>query len=368
MFPKQESGPMFLALVLVIVGIVIFPQFHTAFNINSVISSATPIVLLAIGMTFVLIGGEIDLSVGSTMSLASVMLATLMNGKNGNIVPTMVATMAVCACVGLVNGILITIIGIPSFITTLAMLFILDGVNLVWTNGSPPSGLAPAFVNLALAGTGLLSTGLIIIIAAMALFSVLLSRTVTGRSLYLIGSNARSAKNCGIPVKSVTLRSFMTSSVCAGLAGIYATSYTGSGETFLGSGLELTAIAAAVIGGVSLFGGKGTAVKATMGALILALIFDLLLLGGASSELQPIVTGIVLLTGVVLYSRHIMQANWVKALSKKLIRKSRQLEYVMPVTGASTGMTPPSGTDNISNELENASTLTGSQKIDPPLV
>lgn len=327
--PVQDYGPVLLAIVLAAIGFSVFPQFRTVFNVNSVISSATPIVFLAIGMTFVLIAGEIDLSVGSTMSLASVMLATLMGGKNGNIVQTIAVTLVACTCVGLINGILITVIRIPSFITTLAMLFILDGINLVWTNGSPPSGLAPAFTNLALAGTGLLTTGLVVIVAASYVSAIVLSRTVIGRTLYLIGSNSRSASNCGIPVKLVILRSFMISGLCAGLAGVYATSYTGSGETFLGSGMELTAIAAAVIGGVSLFGGKGTAVNAVMGALILAVIFDLLLLAGASSELQPIVTGIVLLIGVILYSRRGIRTSWL----------GRALHHILPKRNPHTSMT-----------------------------
>lgn len=310
----QESGPAVLVILLVGFGLVALPQFRTIFNINSVISSAAPIALLAIGMTVVLLTAEIDLSVGSVMSLASVMLATLMEGKNSEMVPTIAITLVACTFVGLINGILTVFVRIPSFITTLAMLFIIDGINLVWTNGSPPSGLAPRFTNLALAGKGIFTTGLLVTVLATYVSVILLNRTLTGRTLYLIGSNSRSAHNSGLPVKLVVLRAFMISGLCAGLAGIYATSYTGSGETFLGTGMELTAIAAAVVGGVNLFGGKGTTLNAVFGAFILAVIFDILLLIGAPSEVQPIVTGIVLVIGVVFYSRSEKATTWIQKM------------------------------------------------------
>lgn len=328
----QESGPALLAVLLVGLGSVTLPQFRTTFNINSVISSATPIALLAIGMTVVLLAAEIDLSVGSVMSLASVMLATLMGGKNSNMIPTIAVTLVVCTFVGLINGILTVLVRIPSFITTLAMLFIIDGINLVWTNGSPPSGLAPKFTNLALAGKGILTTGLLVTVAAAYLSVIFLNRTLTGKTLYLIGSNSRSANNSGLPVKLVIFRAFMISGLCAGLAGIYATSYTGSGETFLGTGMELTAIAAAVIGGVNLFGGKGTALNAIFGAFILAVIFDILLLVGAPSEVQPIVTGVVLVVGVVFYSRSRGSRAWIQKMLRLGINKNIKTHSKEPGT------------------------------------
>ena len=309
------AGPLLVALATFVIGGVAYPREFTVFDFNSVVSTAAPIVLLATGMTFVLLAGEIDLSVGSLMSLASVMLATWMNGQNNRETVVIVATVGSCAVIGALNGILVVLGKIPSFIVTLSMLFIIGGINLVWTNGSPPSGLAPSFVSLALAGHGILTTGAGIIVVTPVLASLVLSRTRLGRSLYLIGSNQRAAINTGIPSGLFVTSAFAISGACAGLAGTYATSYSGSGQTTLGSGMELTAIAAAVIGAVSLFGGRGTAVGAAAGGLILALLFNILLLAGTSAQIQPVATGVVLIAGSFAYNRSTSSSpNWLKDL------------------------------------------------------
>jgi ribose transport system permease protein len=307
--------PAIVAAVIFALGAILFPRSLTVFDLNSVVSSATPVVLLALGMTFVLLAGEIDLSVGSTMSLTSILLSTWMGGASGRVAPTILLSLAVCLGVGLANGLLTVLVRIPSFIVTLSTLFVIAGVNLLWTNGSPPNNLAPTFATLAIEAKWLLSAGLVVIVAATLLATGVLARTGFGRSLYLIGANRRAAFNTGVPIRTATVSAFVVSSLCAGLAGVYATSYAGSGQTSLGTGMELTAIAAAVIGGVSLFGGKGTAAGACMGALILSLLFNLLLLAGASSDVQAVVTGIVLLLGSLVYNRSARSANWVNALA-----------------------------------------------------
>ncbi len=312
---EGAARPAIVAAVIFVVGALLYPRSLTVFDLNSVVSSAAPIVLLALGMTFVLLAGEIDLSVGSTMSLTSIMLATWMGSQSAHVAPTVLLALGVCVGIGLVNGLLVVLARIPSFIVSLSMLFVIGGLNLLWTNGSPPNNLAPTFGTLAVAAKGLLSTGLVVIVAAAALGSIVLSRTEFGRSLYLIGANRRAAHNTGIHIGRATVAAFAVSALCAGLAGVYATSYAGSGQTSLGAGMELTAIAAAVIGGVSLFGGKGTGAGACMGALILALLFNLLLLAGASSDLQPVVTGIVLLLGSLAYNRSAARSgNWMRGL------------------------------------------------------
>ena len=309
------AAPLLVAVATFLIGGAAYPREFTVFDINSIVSTAAPIVLLATGMTFVLLAGEIDLSVGSVMSLASVMLATWMGGQNSREATIILATAASCAAIGVVNGVLVVLGRIPSFIVTLAVLFIIDGINLVWTNGSPPNGLAPSFVSLALAGHGLLTTGLGIIVITPLLASLVFVRTRLGRSLYLLGSNRRAAANAGIPSGLFVVSALAISGLCAGLAGTYATSYSGSGQTTLGSGMELTAIAAAVIGAVSLFGGRGTALGAAAGAMILSLLFNILLLAGASAEIQPVATGIVLVIGSVAYNRRgASSASWVRDL------------------------------------------------------
>jgi ribose transport system permease protein len=322
---EGAARPAVVAVVIFVFGAVFYPSSLTVFDLNSTISTAAPIVLLALGMTFVLLAGEIDLSVGSVMSLASILLATWMGGRDALILPTILLTLAACVGIGLVNGLLTVYARIPSFIVTLSTLFILGGLNLFWTNGSPPNNLAPSFLQLAIDSKGVLSSGLVVILAATLLAAIGLAKTRFGRHLYLIGSNRRAAYNTGVPIGMSLIGAFVLSALCAGLAGTYATSYAGSGQTSLGTGMELTAIAAAVVGGVSLFGGRGTPAGATVGALILALLFNLLLIAGASADLQPIVTGIVLILGSLAYNRTANSGHWLKALSSLTNHLARRL-------------------------------------------
>ncbi len=320
---EGAARPAVVAVLIFIFGAVFYPSSLTVFDLNSTVSTAAPIVLLALGMTFVLLAGEIDLSVGSVMSLASILLATWMGGRDALIVPTILLTLAACAGIGLVNGLLTVYARIPSFIVTLSTLFILGGLNLFWTNGSPPNNLAPSFLQLAIDSKGLFSSGLVVIVVATVLASLALAKTRFGRHLYLIGSNRRAAYNTGVPIGMSLIIAFVLSAVCAGLAGAYATSYAGSGQTSLGTGMELTAIAAAVIGGVSLFGGRGTPAGACVGALILALLFNVLLIAGASADLQPIVTGIVLVLGSLAYNRTASSGHWLRALLRLTVHVAR---------------------------------------------
>lgn len=322
---EGAARPAVVAVVIFLFGAAFYPSSLTVFDLNSTVSTAAPIVLLALGMTFVLLAGEIDLSVGSVMSLASILLATWMGGRNALMVPTILVTLAACAGIGLINGLLTVYARIPSFIVTLSTLFILGGLNLFWTNGSPPNNLAPSFLQVAIASKGLLSSGLVVIVVATLFASLALARTRFGRHLYLIGSNRRAAYNTGVPIRISLVTAFIVSAVCAGLAGTYATSYAGSGQTSLGTGMELTAIAAAVVGGVSLFGGRGTSAGASVGALILALLFNLLLIAGASADLQPIVTGIVLVLGSLAYNRTASSAHWLRSLRDVIAHLPRSL-------------------------------------------
>lgn len=342
---EGAARPAVVALVIFGLGAVLYPRSLTTFDLNSVVSSATPIVLLALGMSLVLLAGEIDLSVGSTVSLTSVMLSTWMGGQSGREAPTILLALAVCAGIGLVNGLLTVVARIPSFIVTLSTLFVIAGLTLLWTNGSPPNNLAATFSTLAVAEKGLLSTGLVVIVVATLLVTGILNRTTFGRSLYLIGANRRAAYNTGVFVGRSVVGAFVGASLCAGLAGVYATSYAGSGQSSLGAGMELTAIAAAVIGGVSLFGGRGTAAGACMGALILALLFNLLLLAGASSDLQPVVTGIVLLVGSLAYNRDWGNANWVRAL-RRVARSGRPPSESPAGSGGGRSHSAPKGERN----------------------
>jgi len=297
----RKGGVYVVLLLLVVFGVVQYPTFLSLQNVDNIVTQAAPIVLTSLGMTFVLLSGEIDLSVGSLISIVSVIVANGMDGRDGLIAPFLLLALAAGACTGLINGLLTTRLRIPSFIVTLAMLLILQGINLVWTAGGPSSTLAPAYNGFSNRAVFSIPMGAYVIILAGLLVHFLLRRTYSGRLFYLVGSNARAVHVAGLPVAGIRTLAFVLSGIFASCAGIFLTSYVGSGQSWLGSGMELTAIAATVIGGTDLFGGRGTAAGAVGGGLLLAVIFNLLIFMGVPSAYEPVATGLILLGGLGFY-------------------------------------------------------------------
>lgn len=286
-----------LALLLLVASTV-YPNFVSTRNLSNIVIQAVPLTLIALGMAFVLISGEIDLSVGSQISLVSVMVANWMGPSVELMAPVFAAVLGFGLLVGMINGLMVTWLRIPSFIATLAMLLILQSINLVWTKGGPASDLVAGFTTFPFLRLGGIPVGALVIALAVLLGWFVLSRMAIGRRICLVGSNPRAAHVAGLPVASTRICAFAMSGVMAACAGIYLTAYVGSGQSWVGSGMELSAIAAAVLGGVDLFGGRGTAAGAVGGALLLAAVFNLLIVAGVPAAYNPVVTGLLLIAGI----------------------------------------------------------------------
>ncbi|MGO8834379.1 MAG: ABC transporter permease, partial [Roseiarcus sp.] len=297
----RKAGVYVVLVVLIAFGAVQYPTFLSLQNLDNIITQAAPIVLASLGMTFVLLTAEIDLSIGSLVSIVSVIVANGMDGRDELVAPFLALALLAGAASGLFNGLVTTGLKIPSFIVTLAMLLILQGVNLVWTAGGPSSTLAPSYDGFASRSLLSIPVGAYVIVAAALAVQFILRRTYVGRLFFLVGSNARAVHAAGLPVARVRITAFVLSGLFASCAGIFLTSYVGSGQSWLGSGMELNAIAASVIGGTDLFGGRGTAAGAVGGALLLTVIFNLLIFMGVPSAYEPVATGLILLGGVALY-------------------------------------------------------------------
>ena len=297
----RKAGVYVVLVTLIAFGAGQYPTFLSLQNVDNIITQAAPIVLASLGMTFVLLCGEIDLSIGSLISIVSVIVANGMDGRDVLIAPFLLLALATGAANGLFNGLVTTRLKIPSFIVTLAMLLILQGINLVWTAGGPSSTLAPSYDGFASRTLLSVPVGACVIVAAALFVHFILRRTYTGRLFFLIGSNARAVHVAGLPVARVRVTAFVLSGLFASCAGVFLTSYVGSGQSWLGSGMELNAIAASVIGGTDLFGGRGTAAGAVGGGLLLTVIFNLLIFMGVPSAYEPVATGLILLGGVALY-------------------------------------------------------------------
>ncbi|MCB6366777.1 ABC transporter permease [Intestinibacillus massiliensis] len=297
----------FIALV-VILAIVSGGTFVTPRNLLNVVKQTAINGILAMGMTFVIISGDIDLSVGSTVALTGV-IATMFahpaadgaaNGQYPFIVPILLALL-VGALVGALNGVGIAYGSIPAFIVTLGSMTIVRGLALIISGGSPIFDVTPAFESIASIQVGgvvpILAVYLIIIVAICAF---ILGKTVFGRRIYAIGGNATAASVSGINVRKLRVIVFTIAGLLAGLCGLLVASRTITGSPTAGQSYEMDAIAAAVIGGVSMSGGSGKWYGVVIGALMLAVISNGLDIMSVNSNFQLIIKGLIIIFAVLL--------------------------------------------------------------------
>ena len=271
------------------------PDFLTADNLFNIGSQTAVVAVIAVGMTLVIITAGIDLSVGSVAALAGVMGALLMSSLG---LPMPLATLGgtlVGAACGLTNGLLVSVAGLNPFIATLGMLSVARGVVYIATDAQSVFGLPDSF---RLLGQGVVAGGVpipVIIIIAVAIAGyVVLSRTKLGRYAYAMGSNLEAARLSGIPIRRYLTSVYVISGALAGFGGMIAASRVASGQPNYGIGLELDVIAAAVIGGASLFGGQGTVVGTLIGAFLIALIRNGAVLLNVNTFYQQVIIGIII--------------------------------------------------------------------------
>lgn len=292
-----------VALVLVMVlGFAIVPTFGSADNLRNVALAASFIAIIAAGMTFVIISGGIDLSVGSTYALAVILSAQA--SAHGS-AAAILAPLAACAVVGLAQGLAITVLRLPPFIVTLAGLGGIRGLVFLITHEGNDVPQVPGQKLFEVLGTGRLATvgtPVWITLAVFAVGWVVLNRTPFGQHVQAIGGNTPAAELMGLPVRRATTWVYVISALCAGLAGILTTAQSGGGqEARIGDAYELQAIAAVVIGGTLLAGGVGSIIGSLAGVTLLFVIQNLIVQGAnLNSYVQQLVSGAFLLVVVVV--------------------------------------------------------------------
>lgn len=276
------------------------PHFLTAPNILNVLRQVSIIAIISVGMTYVIITGGIDLSVGSVLAISSVVMAVLM--KAGiDMYLAMVVAIATGALCGLVSGLFITTrIKMPPFIATLAMMSIARGASLVITGGIPIYGLTGDFAFIGMGYWFGLPVPVIIMFAIILFGHLDLSFTRIGIYYFAIGGNEEAARLAGIDIGIGKLRAYILSGVTAAIAGIVLASRLTAVEPTAGLGYELDAIAAAVIGGVSLSGGEGSLLGTAIGALIMGVLRNGLNLLNVSTYWQQVMIGLVIALTVSL--------------------------------------------------------------------
>jgi ribose/xylose/arabinose/galactoside ABC-type transport system permease subunit len=276
------------------------PVFLTSENLNNVLLQSAGVGVIAVGMTFVIIARGIDVSVGAAIGLSSAVGARLMVGEGMPVLVGVLAILATGVAVGLVNGFSSSYLGMPSFLVTLATLTMAEGLALTISGGGSISGLPEAFFDFGTSKVGPIPTPVIVMAAVFVAGHLVLSKTVFGRQVYAVGGNPEAARVAGIRVNRIILATFALAGLAVGIAAVILTARFNSYSGSLGQGYEFTAIAAVVIGGTSLYGGRGTMAGTLIGVLMLGVINNSLNLLGVSPFYQDVVRGGIIFLAVLL--------------------------------------------------------------------
>lgn len=313
------EGRAFFALIVIIAVFSFLSPYYFMLNNFLIMASHVAIFgILAIGMLLVILNGGIDLSVGSTLGLAGCIAGFLMQGVTltylGVILyppvwAVVVITCALGALVGAVNGVLIAYLKVPAFVASLGVLYVARGIALLMTNGLTYNNLGgrPELGNTGFDWLGFnrlagIPIGVIVLAVLAIVCGIVLSRTAFGRWLYASGGNERAADLSGVPVKRVKIIVYVLSGVCAAIAGLVLSSQLTSAGPTAGTTYELTAIAAVVIGGAALTGGRGTVRGTMLGAFVIGFLSDGLVIIGVSAYWQTVFTGAVIVLAVLMNS------------------------------------------------------------------
>jgi len=301
----EQPIVLYLAFVFLAVAFTITsPVFLTVGNLQNIVNQSALVMIMAMGVALVIITAEIDLSVGSTMAFSGVCSAMLMQNVTNSWPLAAILAVAVGAFVGLVNGIVTTRVGVPSFLVTLGTQSIARGTTLLITGTSPVLVANPTFWSLFAEGRvfGVIAP-ILWTILVVAVTWVVLHYGVMGRRLYATGGNLAAARYSGINTDRVKIYAFVAAGMLAGLAGLIIAARGHAIRPDVGAGIELDVITAVILGGVSLFGGKGKIYGVILGSLIIAMLNNGLVLLGVDPSIQLALKGFLVIAAVAFTKR-----------------------------------------------------------------
>jgi rhamnose transport system permease protein len=302
-FRVRELGIVLVLVLLIAVTGILEPRFLDASSLRNLALNASIFAILAAGQTLVLITRNVDLSVGSVLGLTAYLAGDLLSKHQGlPLVLVFAAGIALGAACGLFNGILVTYGQVPALVVTLGTLYMFRGLAFLWTNGTQVNAetLPDSFLNL---GTDSIAGVPILVVIALVVLAVVgqwLRAYRTGRELYAIGSNPEGARLAGVRSDRRVLTAFVLAGALAGLGGVLFTARFGTVDATAGVGYELTVVAAAVVGGVAIFGGKGSVYGAALGALLLGTITSSLIVLRVAAFWQQAAIGALLLLAITI--------------------------------------------------------------------
>lgn len=309
---RPGSGMVIFLIVVSIAMSMVSPFFLTWMNWANILNQSALLILLAMGMTIVLIGGGIDLSVGAIAALSAGVVAWLIATVGLPLWLALIAGICVGLALGILNGLIIAVMRIPDFVTTLAMLALIRGVLFVWTQGVPMINYSSK-PYMMLGGLTRLPFSLTVpefITAAILLLGILIMKdSRVARHLKATGENPDIARLSGVDVKRIKIGTYAISGLLAGIAGVLMAGRLGTVQPNMASGIEVQALAAAIIGGAALTGGKGSLVGAALGALVLVVIQNVINLSGIPPVFESFVIGMVILVVIIMERVSAMFAN-----------------------------------------------------------
>ena len=288
-----------ILLVICVFATILSPSFLSVTNLFNVFKQITVAGIVGCGMTFVILTGGIDLSVGSILGLSGV-LASGVLASTGNTAVAVAVSLTVGIACGAVNGFFVSVCGIPPFISTLGMMTLLRGVILVYTKGSPIPIKSDAYKFFGKGSIAGIPVPVIILIIVFLLAHYILTQTSYGRSVYAVGGNREAARLSGIRVKTSEFLVYTLNGLMCGMAGLILTARLGSAQSTSGTGIEMDAIAAVILGGTSLSGGVGFVLPTVVGAMIMGIIDNILTLMNVNPHATNIVKGAVILIAVLV--------------------------------------------------------------------
>lgn len=295
----RQFGLVFVILAIVIVMSIVSDVFMTKNNMMNVLRQISINGILAIGMTFVILTGDIDLSVGSVVGLTSVICGSFLQ-KGTNFIVAILIAMVISVFCGIVNGYLVAYVGFQPFIATLSTMTIGRGAALLYSDGKPYIIKDPSFIKIGQGFVRGIPIPIILLLIACIIGLIILNMTTFGRYVFAIGGNKNAAKLSGVRTRRVELMVYVISAICACVVGLILSARISSGQPTAGESYEMDAIAATAIGGTSMSGGVGSLYGTILGFMIIGLLSNAMNLMNINSFWQQIVKGLLIVIAVFL--------------------------------------------------------------------
>ncbi len=298
-----QKGGVFIGLILVLlVAAIISPVFYKPENIFNVLRQGSALGIVSIGQAIVILGGGFDLSVAAVMQLAVITSAELAQGREEYAVLIILTCIVMGTVVGFANGLIVIKRQVQPFVATLFVAVIIVGIRMAYTGGTPSGQLLPVLRYFGRDSTWAVPNATLIFFLIAAVAFILLRYTVFGRRIYAMGGNREVARLSAINVDRLAILSYVVCGILASVAGLILAGYIGYADQWIGAGYDLDSIAAAVVGGVNLAGGRGGIAGTVAGVLLITILLNIVLLLNLDAQYQYIVRGFVILLAVALYS------------------------------------------------------------------